>query len=251
MAVNIDSLPLETPAFVYDETVIAESLAKLRHISNEIGCKILYSMKAFTMGDALRLMSPSLDGFAASSLFEAELAHKLLTTRGTLHFTTPSLKSDELDRVAELCDYISFNSLTQWDAFYGRVDGRASCGVRVNPQLSYVDDDRYNPCRPDSKLGIPLSLLPNRLTGSDRFTQLRGIHFHTNCESLSVEPLFETVSCLASNVGGLLKKLDWINLGGGYLYSEVDNLEPLYRAVTLLTQKYDLEVFLEPGEAIV
>jgi carboxynorspermidine decarboxylase len=252
MAIDIDSLTLETPAFVYDERLIAHSLAGLRKIAAESGCKILYSLKAFTMVDALCLMIPSLDGFAASSLFEAELARKLLSTNGTLHLTSPSLKVDELGKIAELCDYISFNSLTQWDTFQGRVDKQASCGVRVNPQLSYVDDDRYDPCRPNSKLGIPLSLFVDRITEvTTRFNQLRGIHFHSNCESASVEPLFETVSCLVTHLGARLEKLDWMNLGGGYLYTEVASLEPLYRAVELLVRNYDLEVFIEPGEAIV
>jgi carboxynorspermidine decarboxylase len=204
------------------------------------------------MIDALRLMSPSLDGFAASSLFEAELVRKFLTTTGTLHLTTPGLKSDEIDKIADICDYISFNSLTQWDVFHPRVGGQASCGVRINPQLSYVNDDRYDPCRANSKLGIPLSLLVDAMTEvTTRFDQLRGLHFHNNCESASAGPLFETVSRVVSRLGAHLERLEWINLGGGYLYSELDSLEPLYHAVDLLTRNYDLEIFIEPGEAII
>jgi len=253
MAVDIDSLPLETPAFIYDESAIARSLSKLRGIADKTGCKILYSLKAFSMVDALRLMGPSLDGFAASSLFEAELARRVVSTKsGTLHFTTPGLKSDELSRIAELCDYITFNSLTQWETFHERVDQRLSCGVRVNPQLSYIDDDRYDPCRPNSKLGIPLPLLVERITEcTNQFNELRGIHFHTNCESLSLQPLFETVSSVVSQLGFALNKMDWINLGGGYLYTEAESLQPLYRAVELLVKNYSLDVFLEPGEDIV
>jgi carboxynorspermidine decarboxylase len=249
---TLDVLQLETPAFVYDEGAILDALTRLRRISSVSGCKVLFSLKAFTMVDALRLMIPALDGFAASSLFEAKLAGELLTLGKTLHLTTPGLKADELDDIAELCDYLSFNSITQWDAFRERVGERASCGVRVNPQLSYVADDRYDPCRPGSKLGIPLPLLVENLADNcDRFQQLRGIHFHTNCESSSVGPLLETVTCLVTHLGDWLGKLEWINLGGGYLYQEVDPLEPLYDAVELLSRKYDLEVFLEPGEAIV
>ena len=253
MAVDIDSLPLETPAFIYDEGAIARSLSKLRGIADKTGCKILYSLKAFSMVDALRLMGPSLDGFAASSLFEAELARSVISTKsGTLHFTTPGLKSDELSRIAELCDYITFNSLTQWEAFHERMGQRLSCGLRVNPQLSYIDDDRYDPCRPNSKLGIPLPLLVEWIREfTNQFNELKGLHFHTNCESMSLQPLFETVSSVVSQLGFALNKLDWINLGGGYLYSEAESLQPLYRAVEVLIKNYDLDVFLEPGEDIV
>lgn len=249
---HIDSFQLITPAFVYDEGVIIKILTKLKDISTASGCKVLYSLKAFTMIDALRLMAPMLDGFAASSLFEAKLARDLLINKGTVHLTTPGLRLDEINDLAELCDYISFNSLSQWNRFSQRASARASCGVRINPQLSFVADDRYNPCRSNSQLGVALNTLADTLMNcSERFHHLKGLHFHTNCDSLSLEPLLATVEKLDLYLEKALRKLEWINLGGGYYYDEIVELEPFYRAVELLKQKYNLDVFIEPGEAIV
>lgn len=243
---------LRTPAFVYDEKAIDTILTQLRDIAKEIGCRVLFSLKSFAIVDALRLMAPMLDGFASSSLFEATLARDVIANNGTVHITTPSFRLDEINDLAETCDYISFNSLTQWDRFRAIVGGRARCGLRVNPLLSFVKDDRYNPCRKHSKLGVPITTLTNALSnGFGEFEHVTGIHCHTNCESTTLDPLLATVQYLDLHLANLLPRLEWINLGGGYQYDEINSFEPLYQAVDLLQRKYGLEVFIEPGEALV
>jgi carboxynorspermidine decarboxylase len=249
-ASEIQSLPLITPAFIYDEGAIIGVLMRLKEMSDACGCQVLFSLKAFAVMDALRLMVPMLDGFSSSSLFEAKLARDLLQDRGTVHITTPGLRADEVEELAELCDYISFNSLSHWNSFSERASDRASCGLRVNPQLSFVEDDRYDPCRSNSKLGVPLGSLVDSLADAGQFRRLRGIHFHTNCESSSLDPLLATVKLLESRLWRIFKDLEWINLGGGYLFNE-RRLEPFYQAVDLLKRRYGLDVFIEPGEAVV
>jgi carboxynorspermidine decarboxylase len=188
------------------------------------------------------------DGFSASSFFEAKLAREIASKNKTVHITTPSLVSDEIEALAESCDFISFNSLSQLERFGTVVESRASCGLRVNPQMSFVKDERYNPCRAHSKLGVPLNQLNNDY---QTLPPIKGIHFHTNCESTSLDPLLATVQHLDSNLDNILEKVEWVNLGGGYQYDEIASLEPLYKAVDLLNCKYNVEVFIEPGEAIV
>src|SRR6185295_8444310 len=99
---DFGSLPLETPAFVYDEHSLLGNLNNLYELSQQSGCKVLYSLKAFALIDALRLMTPILDGFSASSLFEAILARRVLTD-GSVHVTSPSLSSHDVDELAEVC----------------------------------------------------------------------------------------------------------------------------------------------------
>lgn len=252
LSFDFQSLPLITPAFVYAEGSITNALHKLKNMAGTSGCKVLYSLKAFAMIDALRLMVPMLDGFAASSLFEAQLARDILTGEGTVHMTSPGIRPDEVNDLTRLCDYISFNSLSQWHRF-GRLAGeRVNCGLRVNPQLSFLTDGRYDPCRRNSKLGVPLERFVISLTSDgDRFSRLRGIHFHTHCEATSLAPLLTTVRHIESQLGKVLGNFEWVNMGGGYLYDEIEELEPFYEAVDLLKRKYGLNVFIEPGEAVV
>jgi carboxynorspermidine decarboxylase len=243
---------VETPAFVYEEAAIERKLRVAEGIRTAAGCQVLYALKPFSIASALRLMAPRLDGFAASSLFEARLARDVLGSRGTVHITTPGFRPTEIPALDGLCDYVAFNSLAQWRRFRGAMSGERKCGLRINPQLVFVEDDRYNPCRPASKLGTPIEELA-RLGERElsRLKGLGGLHFHTNCDSESFAPWLATVEWIDQRLERLLRRVGWVNLGGGYLFDAPDELGTLARAVALLRSKYDVEVFIEPGATFV
>ena len=117
--------PVETPAFIYDEGRILRAVKDLACLSDRAGFKVLFTLKPLTIADMMRLMVPYVDGFAASSLFEATLAREIIGDKGTVHMTTPGLRPAEIGRLAELCDYIAFNSLSQFSRFEEEVAGRA------------------------------------------------------------------------------------------------------------------------------
>ena len=247
---------IDTPAFVYDERVINRLLDYTGPLRGGGHCGVLFAIKAFSFAPAMRSMATRLDGFAVSSLFEARLARSVLGDSGTVHITTPGLRGDELDETGSLCDYVAFNSLSQWERHSRRLRGRANCGLRVNPQLSFADDSRYDPCRPQSKLGVPLEVLaavwrdnPDRLEG------VRGLLFHSNCDSEDFGELEATVERLRAHIPGLLERMEWLNLGGGYLFEEdgepCDSLDKLCNAVDSLHSEYGAQVFIEPGSGLV
>ncbi len=243
---------VETPAFIIDDRVINDALRIVARIRQETGCRVLYALKPLINDHVMRLMKGRVDGFAASSLFESTLAREVLGNRGSVHVTTPGFRPDEMPRLAELCDHIALNSRSQWNRFREMLRGKTSTGLRINPQLSLVRDDRYNPCRGGSKLGIPIKELAAAWAEDPRsFAGVEGIHFHTNCESLSYRPLLRTVHLVTSRLEGLLRRMKWINLGGGYLLDSIADLRPLYEAVRLLRDEHGLEVFIEPGAGLV
>ncbi len=242
---------IDSPAFVYDEAVIRDLLTLGDTLRRDAGCRLLFAIKSFSFVDALKLMAPRLDGFAVSSPFEARLA-RAATTDGSVHITTPGMRPDEIDDIADLCDYISFNSLTHWDMYKDRVEDRVSCGIRVNPQLSFADDRRYDPCRPGSKLGTPLTDLAAAFDEDpQRFAGLSGVLFHSNCDSTDFSELLATVRRVCARAAPILAGLEWVNLGGGYLFEEAADHRGLIEAVDLLKSKADVEVFFEPGSALV
>ena len=244
-------LTIKTPAFVYDETKILNGLNGLADIRLTARCKILFSLKSFAAPDALIIMTPHLEGFSASSLFEAKLAREVIGSSGTVHMVTPGYKPNEIEDIAELSDYISFNSLSQWERFSRQASEQASCGLRINPQLSFVEDKRYNPCRKHSKLGVPLTQLQKALENNNRlYDEIQGIHFHTNSNSETYGPLLATVKHLDRQIPKLLSRVSWINLGGGYLFNDAD-VSDLYEAIRILKEKYNLDVFIEPGQGVV
>ena len=243
---------ITTPAFVYDEGVLHRLLDQVHALRKDERCQVLFAIKSFSFADALRVMAPRLDGFAVSSLYEARLARSVVSPGGSIHITSPGLRNHEVEDIGALCDYISFNSLNQWDMFRDRVKGGSSCGIRVNPQISFVEDDRYDPCRPGSKLGVPLDdLVAEFERDHARFDGLQGILFHTNCDSSDFRQLLATVEHIHSRAPEVLAGVEWVNLGGGYLFDDGQGIGKLGAAVDFLKSRYNLQVFFEPGAALV
>lgn len=244
--------PQTTPAYIYDERQLRSDVQRVGAIARDVGCKTLYSPKANTVRGVLDAIAGSVDGFAASSVFEARLSREVLGDHGSIHLTNPGLRADEVAEVAALCNAVTLNSLSQWQMYGPELIGQVKCGLRVNPGMSLVRDLRYDPCRVNSKLGVPLEYLeeihrqvPGRLKG------ISGLHFHTNSEASEFSGLLATVRHLADRIGPFLEKLEWINLGGGYLFDDPNTLGAFHESVDLLRSRFGLEVFVEPGTAMV
>lgn len=247
---NIDTVKTRiptSPAVIIDQEGLngaLDALAELRRLS---GCKILYSIKSLPLTAVLDIVQPYVDGFSVSSLFEAKLADEILAGRGGIHLTTPGLRADEIDELAGLCTHVSFNSLTQQQALAARLADRVSIGLRVNPKLSFLVDDRYNPCRPHSKLGIDIDTLAQW----PDLENIRGLHIHTVFATGDYAPLVETLRQLTQRLGDRLAGLEWLNLGGGYLYAQIADQAPLIRAIAELKTRYGVDVYIEPGNSVV
>ena len=242
---------METPAFVFDASTLVRSLAQLQRLQDASGAKLLFSIKACALRSVLEIIAKHVDGFSVSSWFESRLARTVLADKGTVHLTSPGLNARELAAAADSCDKVSFNSLTQWHRLRAGLHPGVQAGLRVNPQRAYVADERYNPCRPYSKLGVPLADLQSALAdGSLPPASLQGLHFHSHCESDSYRPLTETLNVLERAVPALFERIGWLNLGGGY-YAHANDSEALAEQVAALRRRYGFEVYMEPGKAVV
>ena len=245
----------QTPAFVYDESAIIEKLATLSKVKKNSSCQILYSIKAAPMTGLLEMIASHVDGFSVSSLFESQIAKEIIGDSGTVHLTTPGLREDEIGSVVKYVDYISFNSLSQWQYYQGplqkdvRGDGnrKLNCGLRINPEISFVKDERYDPCRKYSKLGVPISELEN----IKHLDNIQGLHLHNNCESSDYTELKQTVDHVCLLLGATIEGMQWINLGGGYFIDDEKQQYILEQIIKDLKDTYALDVFIEPGKGVV
>jgi carboxynorspermidine decarboxylase len=241
---------VDAPAFVVDERAVAAKLDLSDRLRGACGCSVLYTLKPLVFEFLLEIMKPRLEGFAASSLFEAKSARGVLGDSGSVHITTPGFRADEIAEIDQLCDYIAFNSLSQLDRFGGSLSSRSKTGLRINPQLALIADDRYNPCRKHSKLGAPLDELERELkTDPGLLNAIRGVHFHTNWDSQTYQPLLKTVRRIDRRLPGLIDRLEWFNLGGGYRLESPEGYGALAEAVSLLRDRGVDDVFIEPGTA--
>ena len=236
-----------TPALVYDYGRLCALAGVASQVRERSGARVLYALKACAFHDVLQTLAPALDGFAASSLFEARLARDLFPD-SPIHLTTPGLRDDEVDELTEICSALAFNSASQLHRWGARIHRYASVGIRVNTLVSNISDHRYDPARPESKLGIPLAELPEVLASSP--VPIHGLHFHTNADSDDLRELEANVEALADSARGV-GRFKWVNFGGGYLFGNVSTLEPLERSVELAKRVLADEVFVEPGAGLV
>ena len=233
-----------SPAFIFDKQQLQANLQALLTIRQATGCKILYAVKALPLVAVLDLFKDSLDGMSVSSLFEAKLVHEVIGKQASMHLASPGLRQDEFPALAKLCSHISFNSISQFHGLYGLATGY-SAGLRVNPKLSFVDDERYNPCRLHSKLGVDLALLADAWQAP-----LQGLHLHTVFAHTDFTALINSVKAITDQFKPT-QKLAWFNLGGGYLYPQIQDHSAFYQLLDYLHQHVAEQVFIEPGKALV
>ena len=237
---------VKTPALVYDQSRLEALLGRGLAAKKVADVKVLYAVKAAALPQVLECFSPHLDGFSVSSPFEARLV-KNLFPRTETHFTSPGVKPDEIPDLRTHCDFISFNSRTQVERHGGALANAVSLGVRVNTGISYVADPRYDPCRPGSKLGVPVNELGGLLAMSS--VGLDGLHIHTNSDSTDFGELLDNVQALCDALPEPCT-LKWVNLGGGYLLEDTP-LEPLARVVAHIKTRFGAQVYIEPGAGLV
>ena len=237
---------LQTPVYVVDELALRRNLETLSGVQRRTGCHILLAQKAFSLFYAYPLIGRYLAGTTASGLFEARLAHEEMPGREN-HVYSPAYTPAEMAELVAICDHISFNSLAQLEAHRPLWQGsRASVGLRVNPEHSTQEGHAiYDPCAPGSRLGIRRCDMPARLPNG-----VEGLHFHTLCEQ-DAAPLVETFAAFEQTFGEYLPQLRWLNLGGGHHITRPGyDLAALEGLILSIREKYGLEVYLEPGEAI-
>ena len=238
---------LPTPCFLVDENRLVQNLAVLRDVAERTGAKILLAQKAFSMFSVYPLLREYLAGTTASGLYEARLGHEEFG--GETHVYSPAYAEGEFQEILHYADHIVFNSFTQWKAYgsLARAAGK-SCGLRVNPERSTQPAEHaiYDPCSPGSRLGITEeNFQPELLNGID------GLHFHTLCEQ-NADDLVRTVEAFEERFGKYMEGMKWLNLGGGHHITRDDyDVETLVQCLNYLREKYRVQIYLEPGEAVV
>lgn len=240
---------LPTPCYVIQEEQLRQNLEILKGVMDRTGCKILLAQKAFSMYEVYPLIAQYLSGTTASGLYEARLgAEEMGIPFGKeTHIFSPAYKEEEFDEILTYCDHIVFNSFEQLERFGKRAaEVGKSVGLRINPQYSTQEGHEiYDPCATGSRLGVTIEKFRPEL-----LKYVDGLHFHTLCEQ-DAQPLHDTLKEVERQFGEWLPKMKWLNFGGGHhITREGYDIALLEQCICDMKKKYDLEIFLEPGEAV-
>nr|WP_306267371.1 carboxynorspermidine decarboxylase [Pararhizobium sp. IMCC3301] len=243
---RFDLSRVPSPCFVVDEVAIERNLAILADIAERSQARIFLALKAFSMFELAPLVGRYLSGTCASGVHEARLAHDKY--HGEVATFCAGYKPADFDSIIACSDHIIFNSPAQKARFLPQIEASGKpvqIGLRINPEHSEGEIAKYDPCAPCSRLGTPVSQLNDAvLAGID------GLHMHTLCEQ-GFEPLQRTWDAIEQTLSPWLKRLKWINFGGGHHITRADyDREGLVAFIRGIRARYGLDIYLEPGEAV-
>jgi len=241
---------LPTPCYVIDEAQLERNAAVLSRVSDHTGAKILLAQKAFSNFTFYPLLSKYLAGTEASGLYEARLGREEMPDK-EVHVFCAAYTDAEFNELLSYADHIVFNSIHQLAKFGALAKAHnKSIGLRINPECPTQENSHsiYDPCAPGSRLGVTRSVFDAEIT-PELLLLLDGMHFHTLCEQ-NADALEQTMKAVEKNFGDILPAMKWLNMGGGHHITRPDYNIPLLEQIILsVIKKYNIEVYLEPGEA--
>lgn len=242
--VNDPGLP--SPSFVVDLSLLEQNLQKLDSVQQRTGARILLALKGYALWETFPLVSQYLKGITASGLHEALLGHYEFD--GEVHVYSPAYRKEDVETLGRISGHMVFNSLSQFRKLAPLVRSQPnppSLGLRLNPEHREVEVELYDPCAPHSRLGVKAAELQDF-----DWSQLDGIHFHTLCE-LNSDALERTLQVVEEKFAAGLHQVKWVNFGGGHHITRADyDIDLLCRLIENFSRKYNVQVYLEPGEAI-
>jgi len=242
---------IQTPYYLCEEELLENNLKILDDVQKRSGAKIILALKGFAMWSTFDLVSSYLKGCTASGLYEARLAREefaKFNNDAEVHTYSPAFKENEIEEIAKISNHIVFNSPNQLKKFIGKVkeiNPKIHVSLRINPEVSSSPVDIYNPCGIYSRLGTTLSNLDEAVVN-----QLDGLNFHALCEQ-DVDALEEVLKSFEANFSKFFINLKYINFGGGHHITKKGyDIEKLIWIIKEFREKYHVEVYLEPGEAV-
>lgn len=248
---DMDLCKLPTPCYVVDEAKLIHNLTILNRVQKETGCHILLAQKAFSFFHSYPLIGQYLSGTTASGLYEAKLGKEEMGKEN--HVFSPAYKQEEIAQLNKICDHIVFNSANQYEKYHNMCD-KTSIGLRINPECSTQEGHAiYDPCAYGSRLGMTLENLRSWLEEKHNGrlpNDVKGLHFHTLCEQ-NADDLKKTLDAVEEKFAPYLFQIKWLNMGGGHHITRADyDLELLKECILSIQNKYHIDVYLEPGEAV-
>ena len=242
---------IETPYYLCEEELLERNLLILDNVQKHSGAKIILALKGFAMWSTFSQVSQYLHGCTASGLYEARLAREEFTKynkKAEVHTYSPAFKESEIEEIARISDHIVFNSPNQLFYFADRVkkvNPSIHISLRINPEVSSSPVDIYNPCGLYSRLGTTLENFDERV-----LEYVDGLNFHALCEQ-DADALEKVLKGFEEKFSKYFKNLKYINFGGGHHITKKSyNIEKLIGLIKDFKEKFSIEIYLEPGEAV-
>lgn len=235
---------VETPYYLIDERQLLKNLKRIEYIKQYCGAKSLLALKCFAAWCVFDLIKKYMDGVTSSSFYEARLGYEKFGKE--VHAYSTAYSKENLKKISKFADKIIFNSVAQLENLYPYCRGK-KIGLRINPGVSFSHFDLANPARKFSRLGVI-----DKESISKVISKISGVMFHFNCENDNFKNLCANIDYISEKYKNLLKRLEWVSLGGGIYFSKENYpLEKFCKKLKEFSDKFNVQVYLEPGESVV
>jgi carboxynorspermidine decarboxylase len=249
--IGFDAQSVPSPCYVVDKELVRRNCRILDSVQRKSGAKILLALKGFSMFSLFDIIGEYLHGVCASSPDEARLGREEMGKE--VHSYAAAFSQSDLIEFLELSDHMVFNSFSLWERFGETARtyaDRVSYGIRINPRHREAETELYDPSAPFSRLGTPVDEFPASAFADGGIEGIEGYHFHNLCEQNS-DALIRTWEAVEQQFSPLFPSAAWLNLGGGHHITRDDyDIEALLRLLERIQNKYDAQLYLEPGEAV-
>ncbi|WP_457749018.1 carboxynorspermidine decarboxylase [Sulfurimonas sp.] len=242
---------ISTPCYVCEEALLEKNLKILDYVQEQSGAKIILALKGFAMWSTFDLAAKYLKGCTASGLYEAKLAREEFckyNPNAEVHTYSPAYKEDDIEEIAKISNHIVFNSPNQLQKYIWKIkeiNPNIHISLRVNPEVSSSPVDIYNPCGLYSRLGTTLQNFDEKV-----LEHIDGLNFHALCEQ-NVNALEKVLAVFEEKFAKYFTNLQYINFGGGHHITKKGyDVEKLIWIIKEFRKKYNVDVYLEPGEAV-
>ena len=235
---------IQTPYYLIDKAKLLANMQTIDRLREGSGAKALLALKCFATWSVFDLMREHMDGTTSSSLYELRLGSEKFGKE--THAYSVAWADHEIVEAVGHADKIIFNSIGQLERFDNRTLG-IERGLRLNPRFSTSGFDLADPARPFSRLG---EWDAQKIVGV--IDRISGFMIHYNCENADFDLFDQQLTRIEAEFGALLKRVEWVSLGGGIHFTgsgyPVDRLAARLKT---FSQRFGVQVYLEPGEAAV
>lgn len=256
------ALEFGTPLYVYDREVMVENYVRLRTAVRYSNTEILYSCKANSNAEILKVFRELGAGLDAVSPWEVLLGVKVGFEPRNILFTGNNVSEDELRFVKDLGAMVNIDSIQQLRR-YGRLYPGTEVSVRINPGFG-VGHHQKVVTGGASKFGVPLSQVKELLEVARNYDlRIVGLHAHLGSGILSPEPIVTVARTLLQLILSTgLTDVEFVDVGGGLgiPYREDEkplDVEVLGSELTKLFEDFSerygrrVRLVLEPGRYLV
>lgn len=116
----LDITKVPSPCYVMEEEKLRNNLTLIKRVADEAGVEIIMAFKAFAMWKSFPIFREYIHYTTASSVYEARLAYEEFGSRA--HTYTPAYTDENFADFLKYSSHITFNSLSQFERFYPRVE---------------------------------------------------------------------------------------------------------------------------------